>query len=837
MMSEETSVGDAEPDVHLTGDPVANGNFELDVPSPSAGLRVNGLVAALPTSEFTYDAVPLPSAKVGAEATHIRLLELLPPESQSLDSSATSLDAARPQCRIFTAPLDSLPPYIALSYTWGEKNSATDKKLNLYTGVSDNVTFSGQLTITFSLDEALRQIPRPSKTMTIWIDQICINQQDNDEKSSQVTVMRRIYRQAERVMIWLGPGSTESHNFMDKMAQIGALAQEKGGLASRLARARNAVGTKDEHQFWSLMDKIIAGDKGRQNDDSDKSIDGEKGCHNADKSIDGEKRHQDGNADKSIARDKGHQDDDADMFDVVRLLDRADAVLFADGIPKAREAFAEQLRAWFQRPWFTRVWIVQEFGFARRAEFCRGNKSIDAELFDLGHMILSMLCTASRISAVLARVGLTVEERVELQAQYIPLQNSLLDDPLRALSGLRRRCQSRGTASDSGYTLYQLTRNLYGADRPQMGSTENEDRIYALLGLAADRRRLAISPVYRPKVTTDEVYTRVTRAIIKSAPDEIRILELVQFPKTIRGEPDATSRLPTWVPDFRHARASFSAAPTEASPGWLYAPTGDARQARIIDTNNERILGLEGIIVDEVESTGATWEGGYVSQSGHGMTNAAHDFTRYLDYFTEVNRVFQSSPQSQSTAKGQDAPLRIMLGDIGCEPNAKYRRSTSQDIDLVRQLVEAAKIWRLLQSTGDEALQELITMAGAETGSQTLGEEELRDFVLLLLERVKATMQLPGMSLLTQRLEAMREKRPFRTRSIGYVGMGPRETQPGDVVILFYGARTPYLARPCLCTEPTAGLRYFALLGEAYCHGIMDGEAVVGRGPEKIFLV
>ncbi len=794
VVSGEASVDDAELNMYSSGDPAANESLRLDVPRRSAGPRADNLSITLPTLEFTYNAVLLPSAKVNAEATHIRLLELFPPESQSLDSSATASDATPLRGRIFSAPLDSLPPYTALSYTWGEKNSDTDQKLNLYTGASDNVTFSGQLTITFSLDEALRHISRPSETMTMWIDQICINQNDEDEKGAQVVVMRRIYGQAERVMIWLGPGNTESYSFMDKMEQIGALAQEKGGLASGLARAGKAVGTKDEHQFWTFWNKIIA-------------------------------------------VERGHEDDDADIFDPVSLLDRAEVVLFGDGIPSAWEVFAAQLRAWFQRPWFTRVWVIQEFGLARRAEFCCGNKSIDTELFELACVILAMFGTASRVSAVMGRVDLTVEEREKLQVQHVALQDPLLVDPFRALSSLRKRYQSRETAGGSGETMYELIRNLYGANRPQMASTVNRDRIYALLGLAADRGPLAITPIYGSKVTTDEVYTRVTRAIIESEPEGIGILGLAQFPKTIRGEPDATSRLPTWVPDFRHARASLSAPLNDASPGWLYAPTRGARQVRIIDIDDERILGLEGIIVGEVESTGATWEGGYVSQSDHGTTNATHDIKRYLDYFTEVYRVCQRSPQSQSTTKGPHAPLRIMLGDIACEPNGKYRRSTPQDIKSVRHLLRAARVMHLLQSTEDDALEELRDMAGAETGSDTLTAEQLRDYAELLFEREKEATQPLTVALLTQRLEAMREKRPFLTRSTGHVGMGPRDTKPGDVVILFYGARTPYLARPCPSPKPKAGPRYFALLGEAYCHGIMDGEAVVGQEPEKIFLV
>ena len=40
-----------------------------------------------------------------------------------------------------------------------------------------------------------------------WIDALCINQFDLDERNSQVLGMRRIYRRAETVRVWLGVDS------------------------------------------------------------------------------------------------------------------------------------------------------------------------------------------------------------------------------------------------------------------------------------------------------------------------------------------------------------------------------------------------------------------------------------------------------------------------------------------------------------------------------------------------------------------------------------------------------------------------------------------------------
>lgn len=42
------------------------------------------------------------------------------------------------------------------------------------------------------------------KQRTLWIDALCINQKDNHEKSQQVRMMYQLYKQASRVVIWLG---------------------------------------------------------------------------------------------------------------------------------------------------------------------------------------------------------------------------------------------------------------------------------------------------------------------------------------------------------------------------------------------------------------------------------------------------------------------------------------------------------------------------------------------------------------------------------------------------------------------------------------------------------
>lgn len=54
-----------------------------------------------------------------------------------------------------------------------------------------------------------------------WIDAICINQQDDAEKSTQVQAMRDVYDQAKLVIAWLGPSEEYGEFVLGKLEIVG----------------------------------------------------------------------------------------------------------------------------------------------------------------------------------------------------------------------------------------------------------------------------------------------------------------------------------------------------------------------------------------------------------------------------------------------------------------------------------------------------------------------------------------------------------------------------------------------------------------------------------------
>ncbi|OSS48751.1 hypothetical protein B5807_06858 [Epicoccum nigrum] len=87
-----------------------------------------------------------------------------------------------------------LPHYHALSYAWGHDVSPRTALVN-----------HKNMLIGQNLDGALRHIRCGlTEPATMWVDAICINQHDIEERSSQVLLMKDIYTSAERVLIYLG---------------------------------------------------------------------------------------------------------------------------------------------------------------------------------------------------------------------------------------------------------------------------------------------------------------------------------------------------------------------------------------------------------------------------------------------------------------------------------------------------------------------------------------------------------------------------------------------------------------------------------------------------------
>lgn len=122
--------------------------------------------------------------------------------------------------------LKDILEYEALSYHWGEGEAehpvwVKDQFTGSIQHFDDVVRLKMQrLYIKPNLYKALKSLRQKEHEVMLWVDAVCINQSDEQEKKAQVLKMANIYSMAERVCIWLGSGDGRSDNAMEFIRQI-----------------------------------------------------------------------------------------------------------------------------------------------------------------------------------------------------------------------------------------------------------------------------------------------------------------------------------------------------------------------------------------------------------------------------------------------------------------------------------------------------------------------------------------------------------------------------------------------------------------------------------------
>lgn len=104
------------------------------------------------------------------------------------------------QCVLREINIESDPFYEALSYTWGKPE------------FTEPLTLDERFTIhiTPNLRDALLRFRSKLNIRRLWVDAVCINQQDDDDKARQIPLMTEIYKRCSGVLVWLGNDSRGS---------------------------------------------------------------------------------------------------------------------------------------------------------------------------------------------------------------------------------------------------------------------------------------------------------------------------------------------------------------------------------------------------------------------------------------------------------------------------------------------------------------------------------------------------------------------------------------------------------------------------------------------------
>jgi hypothetical protein len=396
----------------------------------------------------------------------IRLLVLIPGE---MDSPI--------QTYLAEFRLQENPPYEAVSYTWA--NEEGDCSLSSQIRCGD-----ARLWVTKNCELALRYLRETDSERILWVDAICINQKDVDERGHQVGIMRDVYSEAARVLIWLGE---ESKDRGPRLSHTG-----NSISSSALDIASGPPSSAD-----SYCGKI-SGHKERRNDDGETISVSEIFLDFLEKMA-------------------------AEMKQISRTgQDKKSSSLYQELISQIYEGWrtsaqgaGSELRRGFtdivNRRWWTRVWVVQEVVAAKSAFLICSKKCTNYYyLFRFYRLVLEDYTTKA--------VGVWNSLRL---ARY-------------HLVAVRRALKANG-ASDQSKAFLQV------ANRARHLIASNpRDNVFAVLGLSDKFKSLVPSPDYNK--TTTEIFTDVAKSLLNLT-KSLSVLEYATSTTTVIDHP---SWVPYW---------------------------------------------------------------------------------------------------------------------------------------------------------------------------------------------------------------------------------------------------------------------------------------------------
>lgn len=137
------------------------------------------------------------------------------------------------------------PVFIALSYVWG---SPADP---LEVFVESGPEGANTISITRNLDSALRHIRYKNRPLVIWIDAICIDQGNMEERSHQVAFMDSIYTVAKGTLVWLGPEENDSDHALAMLSYLGERVIHNSG--GSIERHPDAPPREPDEPIWESL--------------------------------------------------------------------------------------------------------------------------------------------------------------------------------------------------------------------------------------------------------------------------------------------------------------------------------------------------------------------------------------------------------------------------------------------------------------------------------------------------------------------------------------------------------------------------------------------------------
>lgn len=148
--------------------------------------------------------------------------------------------------------------YEAMSYAWGDQQPT--ERLTI-----KGSTLHRYIMIRPNVDIMLRHLRSSTQQRRLWIDALCINQNDLVEKGSQVRFMEEVYRQAKAIVIWLGtpkdsPGTKDTTmRFFQQLVKYGpADSRQEEEQAATWAKLEAFLSRSWFTRRWTIQEALLA---------------------------------------------------------------------------------------------------------------------------------------------------------------------------------------------------------------------------------------------------------------------------------------------------------------------------------------------------------------------------------------------------------------------------------------------------------------------------------------------------------------------------------------------------------------------------------------------------
>ncbi|KAE9365790.1 hypothetical protein N431DRAFT_562510 [Stipitochalara longipes BDJ] len=329
-------------------------------------------------------------------------------------------------------------------------------------------------------------------------------------------------------------------------------------------------------------------------------------------------------------------------------------------------------------------------------------------------------------------------------------------------------------------------------------SSDPRDKIYAILNLANDGAKLVPRPDY--KLSAAEVFTQLVSRIIQTT-NRLDVLSLASptvYPRILGDE------LPTWVPDFSQRATST----INSSLSSLRPVSADGDSLAITSFNHMfSTLSVRGFVIDTVDGLTQVLcnknssHGDTLQQSKSKLTaDSPSEATKAIDEITQTLIAGSIPPMT--------APNKDILREIADRFVQDYRQFASDPKSQGCTTSAHYSDW-FYYNQDFTVFGKSIKQWASEYNSPTISKISSDNFF-------------------DYRSSLHWYSRRLFTTGAGSVGLGGNMCRPGDIICILLGCSTPLVLRP---TRDA-----IQLIGEAYLHGIMDGQAMKGLESGKYYM-